>query len=138
MAKLLDLRSEEVGNVFGLLDRDEDAHFGVVQDGRLAFQVIFNLGQAGGWIDRHRNAPRHQDAEEHREELRAGGQHDRHGLSRGQVTAYQPFRDRTRRPTKLSVSGLPLFAPFVDEADMRTIRMREDVPVKHFRQRGST
>ncbi len=75
MSEFCHLRSEQVGQHLGFLQRDQHRNLGVAQNACVAAEMVFNLRQPRRRIDRHWNAPGEQDAEKAIEVVCRSGKH---------------------------------------------------------------
>ena len=98
-------------------------------------QVVLDLRGARGRIDRDRDAPGEEDAEEAVEVLDARRQHDRHRPARLEAALDEARRHGSRGLVQLGVGDGALAAVLVLQHDVRAVGMAAHVPRQHFRQR---
>ncbi len=98
-------------------------------------QVILDLGSARRRVDRDRNAPGEEDAEEAVEVIDAGRQHDRDRPRGLQVPVEQSRGDCARRPFERGIGDRLLLARVVLEHDVGALRVPGDVPLEDFDER---
>ncbi len=132
--------SQEGANAFRFRHRDDEHRFRVGQDAGMPAQVVGKLRQTSGRIDRHRNAASEHHAEETRQVVAPGRQHQGNRLLWPQTTRDQARRDTPRRAQQIAVRQrlrpkiARLARPARVEQHVRTIRAALGVPLENLDQ----
>ncbi len=113
---------------------DQQAGGRIAEDPGLASEVLLDLSEARGRIDRHRHRSREEHAEEDREELEAGRQHEGDRVSGGHAAIDEPAGDAARLGEQLGVSPCT-GTSLVLEVNMHAAAMALGVPHEHVDQR---
>jgi len=115
---------------------DQQHSAGVVEDRRLAAQVVFDLRRAKRRIDRHRRAAGEQDAAECGEEVQPGRQHQRHAVAGCHTFALQPGGDRAGARRQFAVRERRDHCVVVaEQGDVAVPRRARGVPLQHLHER---
>jgi hypothetical protein len=135
------LGPQQCGYPFRLRHGDDEYRFGIGEDACVPPQVILDLRQSCRRIDRHRNAAGKHHAEEARQIVASGGQHQRHRLPRQQAARHQSGGDAARLFEHFAIgeafgTKLARLAPDIAvEQHVRTLRMAFGMPLEDFDQR---
>jgi hypothetical protein len=133
------LGAQECGHTLRLRHGNDEHRFGVGQDTRVPSQVILNLRQPRGRIDRYGNATSEHDAEKAGQIVTAGGQHQGHSLPRQQAARDQAGGNTPRLIQQLAISDgigtrLALLVAAIEQ-HMRTLWGTLRMPLKNLDQR---
>src|SRR5215471_12898500 len=99
--------------------------------------MLLQLRQAGGWINRHWNATRQQDAVKASEKVAAGGQHERHGLPWLQCLGLETCGHRRSTVVEGRIGDLFDLLIGAVQGNMATLRVDLRVPSEDFHEGSS-
>ena len=128
---------QQAGDGSRLGHGDEHRGLGIGQNARVAAHVLLDLGKACGRIDRYRYAAGTKNAEIGGKVVRAGWQHDRHGLTGIEAGALQSRRHGAYRLVEIAVTDIHV-ATLGEAHDLNPVRVRAEVPVEHIEEGGGS
>ena len=134
-AQAFHLKAEQASDSGCFRRCDQHCGAGVVQDARLAPQMLFDPRHTRRRIYRARDSTRVEDAEEGREEGLACRQHDGHAFAGLQATLLQAERDGARPLAHLPVAQRAFAAVAFQHHDMNAFAVLPNMPVEHLGQR---
>ena len=127
-------RLQHAGHRLGLRHGDDEHRFGIGQDVRMPFQMVFDLRQPCRRIDRHRNPACHHHAEKAGQIIASGRQHQCHALPWLQSVRGQAGGDRACRVEQIAVADRVFVMLLVMQQYVDPLRLVRDVPFQHVEQ----
>ena len=128
------LHAQDTGDGTGLLDRDQGADGGVLEDACVTAQMLLDLLRSGRWIDGHGDAPGHEDAEETEEIVGSGRQHECDGRALAHtILAQMPGHPR-RALGQVAIADRArgLLEALVE--DVQALGVTLEVPIEHIQE----